>query len=198
MRAPYGVASGGAVRDLWWKTGRVRVKTSSRETDGRLAQVEIEDPYASAPPFHVHHQEDETFYVLEGDVRVFAGEETIDASAGDFVFVPRGTVHAYLVRSERARMLVSFAPGGFEQFFADHGIPADDARPDGRVEPGPAQLGEIMAGYGCELVAPPPQRPVRGCPVAARWRHRRGRGRAYLKRTGTVTDLRPVPTVNSA
>jgi mannose-6-phosphate isomerase-like protein (cupin superfamily) len=157
MSAPYGVSSGEAVRDLWWKTGRVRVKTSAPETDGRLAQVEIDDPLASAPPFHVHHREDETFFVLEGEVRVFAGDETIDASAGDFVFVPRGTVHAYLVRSERARMLVSFAPAGFEQFFVEHGIPAGEERPEERVEPGPAQLGEIMAGYGCELVGPPPQ-----------------------------------------
>lgn len=64
------------------------VKTSGAETGGRLAQVEVDDPLGTAPPLHIHYQEDETFYVLEGEVTIFADGERIDASAGDFALVP--------------------------------------------------------------------------------------------------------------
>ena len=86
--------------DVWWKTGRVRVKTSGAETCRRFSQVEIDDPLGSAPPLHTHHHEDETFYVVDGEVTVFAAGERIDGAKGDFVLVPNGC----LVPSERARM----------------------------------------------------------------------------------------------
>src|SRR6187200_974467 len=96
------IAAGTGIADLWWKTGRIAIKASGVETGGRFAQVEIDDPLGTAPPMHIHHGEDETFYVVEGTVTVYAGDEEIHLASGDYGFVPRGVPHAYLVTSERA------------------------------------------------------------------------------------------------
>lgn len=155
---PYRIAAGEALADVWWKTGRITVKTRGAETGGRFSQVEIDDPRGSAPPLHIHHQEDETFYVLEGELTVFAGDERIDATAGDFVFVPSGVPHAYLVRSERARMLVTFSPAGFEEVFVELGLPANGTEaPLEAVHPAPEEFARLFAPYGCEIVGPPPE-----------------------------------------
>ena len=92
--------------------GRPAASPSRRgaETGNTFSQIEIDDPRGSGPPLHVHHNEDETFYVLEGEVTIFVGDERIDLEAGDYCFGPRGIPHAYLVRSERARMLVTISP----------------------------------------------------------------------------------------
>ena len=111
---PYRVASGEGLANVWWKSGRVTVKAGSAETDHTFSQIETDDPRGSGPPLHLHHNEDETFYVLEGEVTVQVGDERIDLNAGDFLFGPRGIAHAYIVRSERARMLVTASPGGVE------------------------------------------------------------------------------------
>ena len=112
------------------------IKASAADTDGRFCQLEFTDPCGNAPPVHIHHWEDETFYVLEGLVSVFIGDARIDALAGDFVFMPRDVPHTYLVRSERARALVTFAPAGVEQFFIEMGLPVSDPdRPPAPVVP---------------------------------------------------------------
>ena len=99
LTKPYRIAVGDGLAQVWWKTGRVAVKTSGAETEGRFSQVEVEDPRGTAPPLHVHHGEDETFYVLEGEVVVLSDGDPIEVSAGDYAFVPRGVAHSYLVRS---------------------------------------------------------------------------------------------------
>ena len=108
----YRLASGEGLADVWWKTGRITVKAGPDETGNAFSQFEVDDPRGSGPPLHVHHNEDETFYVLEGEVTMFVGDERIDLEAGDYCFGPRDIPHAYVVRSERARMLVTISPVG--------------------------------------------------------------------------------------
>src|SRR5215207_1685056 len=110
ISSAYRIAAGEGIADLWWKTGRVAIKASGRETGGRFSQVEIDDPLGTAPPLHIHHGEDETFYVIEGAITVFAGDGRIELGTGDYGLVPRGLPHAYLVTSERARVLITFSP----------------------------------------------------------------------------------------
>jgi uncharacterized cupin superfamily protein len=106
---------------------------------------------------HIHHGEDETFYVVEGTVTVYAGDEEIHLARGDYGFVPRGVAHAYLVTSERARVLVTFSPSGFEEFFLEMGIVVDgDEPPVEGVTPSPEEFARRLAPYGCEVVGPPP------------------------------------------
>ena len=158
LTRPYRIGAGEGLADVWWKTGRVAVKTSGAETGGRFAQVEVDDPVGTAPPLHIHHQEDETFYILEGEVTIFADGQRIDASAGDFALVPAGVVHAYLVRSQRARMLITFSPAGFEEFFVELGLPANGGEaPAQPVLPSPEEIARRLAPYGCEITGPPPE-----------------------------------------
>ncbi|HEX6391774.1 MAG TPA: quercetin 2,3-dioxygenase [Solirubrobacteraceae bacterium] len=152
---PYHLTAETGLTAVWWKTGRVWVKASGAETDGRFAQVEVDDPRGTAPPMHVHHNEDETFYVLEGEISVFAAGERTEVGAGEYAFVPRGVEHAYLVRSQRARMLVTFSPAGFEEFFVEIGV-AGDEPPVDPVMPSPEEFARRLAPYGCEITGPPP------------------------------------------
>ena len=153
---PYRFASGEGLADVWWKSGRVTVKAGSAETDHTFSQIETNDPRGSGPPLHLHHNEDETFYVLEGEVTVQVGDERIDLAAGDFLFGPREVPHAYVVRSQRARMLVTASPAGVEQFFVSYGVPVTGASPPtDAVMPPMDELIRLFAGYGCEILGPP-------------------------------------------
>jgi quercetin dioxygenase-like cupin family protein len=141
----------------WWLGGHVAVKTRAADTDGRFSQLEFTDPCGMAPPVHTHHWEDETFYVLEGEVTVFIGDARIDAAAGGFVFMPRDVPHSYLVRSERARALVTFAPAGIEQFFIEMGLPVSDPdHPPAPVVPDHDVFARELGRHGVEIIGAPP------------------------------------------
>jgi quercetin dioxygenase-like cupin family protein len=156
--APYTVPPGAGLSDVWWKTGRVQTKASGAETRGSFSQIETIDPRGTATPLHVHYNEEETFYVLEGEVSLFVEGARHDLSAGGFALVPRGLQHGYLVRSEVARMLVTFSPSGFEDVFVDHGVPVLEGAtpPDDAVFPPVEELIQTFAAYGCAIVGPPP------------------------------------------
>jgi quercetin dioxygenase-like cupin family protein len=157
ITSPYRVAAGEGLADVWWKTGRITVKASGAETGHAFAQFEVNDPRGGGPPLHVHHTEDETFYVLDGRVTMFVGEKQIDLEAGDYCFGPRGVPHAYLVRSERARMLVTISPSGSEQLFVSLGAPVTGAEPPAdAVMPPIAEMARLFAEYGAEILGPPP------------------------------------------
>ncbi len=156
----YAYKPGIGLAQVWWLGGRVAIKAGSEQTCGRFSQLEFDDPRGTAPPLHIHHGEDETFYVVSGSVTVLVGDERIEADAGDFVFAPRGTPHAYVVTSERARMLVTFSPGGVEEFFVQAGVPDDGSGvpPAAAMQapPEPEELARAVARYGVEIVGPPP------------------------------------------
>ena len=100
---------------------------------GRRRQV---DSRASRKrPQHIHNAEDEAFYVLEGEVNVLRGEETLKAAAGAFVLIPRGTVHTFAnPLSTPSKFLIIASPSGFEHYFEElaplireHGYPPPEA-----------------------------------------------------------------------
>jgi quercetin dioxygenase-like cupin family protein len=107
-----------AAEPLWFLGTLVRPKLSGAQTGGRFALWEGVLPKGAAPPLHSHPQ-DETFYVLEGKVRVWV--DALDApapicEAGAAIFVPGGTPHSFLVLSDTARMLFLSTPAGIEEF----------------------------------------------------------------------------------
>ena len=73
----------------WWLGALAVIKATAADTGGHLALVDVTDPPGVEAPLHVHHKEDEAFWVLEGDVTFEVGGKTIQAGAGDFVFGPR-------------------------------------------------------------------------------------------------------------
>ena len=154
---PYRLPAGEGLADVWWKSGRITVKAGPDETGGAFSQFLVDDPRGSGPPVHVHHNEDETFYILEGQVTMLVGDERIDLEAGDYCFGPRGVPHAYLVTSERARMLVTISPSGSEQLFVSLGIPVAGVEPPTDVVMPPMpEMARQFAAYGAEILGPPP------------------------------------------
>ena len=156
ITSPYHVAAGEGIDDVWWKAGRVTVKAGDAETGGAFAQIETDDPRGSGPPRHLHHNEDETFYILEGQVTALVGEERIDLAAGDYLFAPRGIAHSYVVRSERARMLVTLSPAGVAELFVSLGVPVTDAEPPtDAVMPPMDEVARLFGDHGVEILGPP-------------------------------------------
>jgi quercetin dioxygenase-like cupin family protein len=154
---PYSVPSGEGLADVWWMTGRLTVKASGAETGDAFAQFVTDDPRGTAPPVHLHHNEDESFSILEGEVTVLVGDERIDLGPGDYCFAPRGIPHTWIVRSEHARMLVTLSPAGLEQAFVSLGVPVSGAaRPTEPVIPPFDEVVRQFAGYGVEILGPPP------------------------------------------
>jgi quercetin dioxygenase-like cupin family protein len=102
---------------LWFLGTLVRLKLTGEQTGGRFALWEGVLPRGAAPPLHSHPQ-DETFYVLEGTVAVWVGDEEPVGECGEgaAIFVPGGVPHSFLVLSDTARMLFLSTPAGIEQF----------------------------------------------------------------------------------
>jgi quercetin dioxygenase-like cupin family protein len=154
---PYRLASGEGLADVWWKTGRVTVKVAGAETGNAFSQIEVDDPRGGGTPVHVHHDEDETFYILEGEVTFLVGDERIDVAAGDFLFAPRDIPHAYVVRSERSRILSTISPAGIEQLFVSLGSPVVGTEPPTDVVMPPMpEMARLFAAHGAEILGPPP------------------------------------------
>jgi uncharacterized cupin superfamily protein len=98
----------------------------SGDTNGAYCLLEAFAKPGSEPPPHVHSREDELFYILEGDVDVFAGDDVFTAGAGGCVFPPRLKPHAFVIRSLSLRMLALFTPGGIEEKFRSVSAPVRD------------------------------------------------------------------------
>jgi quercetin dioxygenase-like cupin family protein len=71
------------------------IKVSGEETNGEFAIIHEVSPPQGGPPLHVHHREDEAFYVLDGEYEVQFGDRTIPAVPGSFIFAPRDIPHAF-------------------------------------------------------------------------------------------------------
>jgi len=141
---------------IWFLHSRITVKATAAETGGGFGLVESVIPPGFSPPFHVHHREDESFYVLEGELTMRCGEEEFAAHAGSFFFLPRDVPHSFVVEGDTpARMLTLLTPGGGEGFFVDVSRPAEG---DGLPPVGPVDvdaLRRIGEQYGDEIVGPP-------------------------------------------
>jgi quercetin dioxygenase-like cupin family protein len=154
---PYRLASGEGLANFWWKTGRMTVKAGGAETGHAFAQIESFDPRGTATPLHVHHNEDEAFYVVEGEVTVLVGGERIDLGAGDYLFAPRDVPHTTIVTSESARYITTISPAGLEDLFVELGVPATEGeQPVEAVLPPMPEIVRRFAGYGVDIIGPPP------------------------------------------
>jgi quercetin dioxygenase-like cupin family protein len=135
-----------------------RFLATAEDTDGQYATWEAIVLPGGGPPPHVHSREEESFYVLEGEVAIYVGEQRHLTRAGMFVNVPVGTPHAFKNESDQpARMLLTVVPAGLEQMFFEVGRPlpngAESAPPPTTEEI--EKLQEIAPWYGVELRIPP-------------------------------------------
>ena len=134
-----------------------RFLATSEETGGRYSMFEATVLPGGGPPPHIHRREDETFYVLEGEITFQVGDERRVAKSGTFVHMPIGILHAFKNEaSQPAKMLISFAPAGLEEMFFEVGKDlAEGETPD---EPSPEEIEKLLeaAGrFGIEYKLPP-------------------------------------------
>lgn len=130
--------------DIW-------VKISSRDTCGAFAIMEDRTPPQGGPPLHLHHHQDEWWYVLEGQYLFEVDGQNIHAGPGATVFAPRGTRHTFQnTGSTPGRTVVTVVPGGLDIFFEE----LSAAVPPGAI-PDPAKLSSLFEKHGLELLGPP-------------------------------------------
>lgn len=121
------------------------VKLEGAQTGGAFTLIEQNNPPGVAVPAHFHTQEDEAFYVLEGEMEFTLSDKKIRAGAGTTVFLPRGITHSFKVLESGARALVMTFPSGIEKMFREL-----DALPAG--PPDFAQVTSICKRYGIHFV----------------------------------------------
>jgi quercetin dioxygenase-like cupin family protein len=147
---------------LWFIDGLVRIHVSGEETDGRYAVLEVLVPEGDMPPLHVHHEEDEVFHVVEGQVTLFLPGQEVALTAGDTFRAPQGVPHTYRVESETARWLVFCAPARFDAFVRAVSEPASSEELPPRGRPiDPERFAAEAIQQGIELLGPPGALPVR-------------------------------------
>jgi quercetin dioxygenase-like cupin family protein len=141
----------------WGPGDQVRFLITGAETGGALFMAEVYVPPAGGVPPHVHQREEESFRILQGILTVQVGGKTLNASAGDFVHLPRGVVHSFRNNGNvDAKFLVVATPAGLENFFAEAFCPAvdDSTAPPPLTEAWMARLHAAALRHGIALVPP--------------------------------------------
>lgn len=124
------------------------LKISGKDTNGELAVFEqTGQTPKGGPPLHIHIDQDEWFFVTEGEYLFQCGEEKFHMKAGDTIFLPRNVPHAFVQLTESARTVVSYMPAGkMDEFFAVT---------DTWTSPPSSELVErVFADHGMKVVGP--------------------------------------------
>lgn len=131
-------------------------KVTGKQTNGAFTVVDqIIQPQGGPPP-HIHHREDEAFYVLDGKFSLLCGDKEFVFESGGFVYVPKGTLHTFKNISEQpGRLLVTITPAGLEDFFYAIGTPAVDLTNPPAFDPGVIEkLMQLARVYQMDIVLP--------------------------------------------
>jgi quercetin dioxygenase-like cupin family protein len=122
-RAMRGYALANNEGEAFWLLGMLQtVKIGRSDTNGEYGMLEVVVPKGHGSPWHVHPEEDEWFYVLEGNLTVYVGDTRIDLRAGGFAYGPKGVPHTFIGAGPNpTKMLVGFSPMQFEGFLREVG-----------------------------------------------------------------------------
>ena len=131
------------------------MRATAETTNGAFGFMEHwEMPVGFASPYHTHQREDESFYVLEGEIAFVCGGEWLKAGPGAFVYGPREIAHGFkVIGNAPARMLLMCNPGGFEGFVLEQAAPIGEP-------PSPPDMEKLMAlaaKYGIDIHGPLPE-----------------------------------------
>jgi mannose-6-phosphate isomerase-like protein (cupin superfamily) len=147
-------------RSVWvLGTQLMTYKVTAEQTGGAYSLFEGLVPAHDGTPPHIHHREDECFYVLEGEFEFLKGDDTVTVGAGSLIYVPKGVLHAFRnVGEGPGRLLNSQTPGGLhERFFEEISEEATDKStpPAPQEPPDFERVAAIAAKYGTEIPTPP-------------------------------------------
>ena len=124
-------------------------KVSSEDSAGACTVFELNALPRSGPFLHVHHREDEWYYVLSGEFLFKAGGEEYNLLTGGSIWLPRGIPHVWAnTGTTESKLILMCQPGGFEKFFDEIGNVALDKKNNDKMK-------ELMAKYGMEILGPP-------------------------------------------
>ncbi len=125
------------------------IKVSGKDTGSDLAVFEQTGlTPKGGPPLHIHPNQDEWFYVIEGEYLFQVGEDKFQMKAGDTIFLPRKVQHAFIQLTEKGKMIVSYLPAGkMEEFFA---VTDKWTKPPSKEE-----IEKTFADHEMQVVGPP-------------------------------------------
>ncbi len=131
----------GEGKSFWLLTDLHTFKIVGSDTGGACTVAELTAGPEIGPPPHIHRNNDETFYVLEGTFDFSLAGQAFSAGAGAFVYLPKGVVHTHSAGGGKpARALVVQTPAGVERFIEEAGKPATDPS----VRPAPPEMSELQ------------------------------------------------------
>ena len=136
----------------WWFGQLAVIKATAEDTAGGHTLVEITVDPGYETPLHIHHREDEGFWMLDGSATFTVGEEIVEAGPGAYLFGPKDIPHKWRAGDAGARLLYLFAPGGFEELIRAMSEPAEELTPPPADLAIPENVVELAAGFGVELL----------------------------------------------
>jgi mannose-6-phosphate isomerase-like protein (cupin superfamily) len=145
-------------RALWHLGALMNFKALGTETNGEFWAVEGYADQNMMVPLHAHSREAEVWYVLEGEITFYIGDEVKTVGAGSFAYIPVNVPHTFQVRSNTARWFGIGTPAGLDEWFFETGIPAQTLT----LPPPPDGLPDVDAivaslkAYGTDTLGPPP------------------------------------------
>jgi quercetin dioxygenase-like cupin family protein len=142
---------------VWFLNQLVIIRAGGRQTANAFSLLEFVTPVGGGAPYHVHRADDETFYVLEGELEFISDERRTIGGPGTSVFLPRNIPHGFrVVGTSPARFLLFSAPAGFEEFVMEAGVPAASLTLPAPSPPDMAKLKSLAAKYHIETLGPLP------------------------------------------
>jgi len=135
---------------FWYIGHLISILISSKDTGGSFSLIHGYEIQGLEPPPHTHTKEDESFYIMDGEINYTVGNQVFIAKTGNWVFLPRNIQHSFNVVSEKAEVLIHLSPGGFEEYFKEMSEPAKELsippRPQG--PPDVKRIIETASHYG--------------------------------------------------
>jgi len=146
---------------VWLLGGLYRFRAAADETGAAYSLFQVDGHAGFAGPMHLHHEVAEGFYVVDGQVTIFIGDQEIKATRGSFAHAPPGVPHTFRFESPEATLLLLIAPGDgeHEALFREMGEPAMSRSipPMPTGHPDVVELARIAARHGTQIVGPPPK-----------------------------------------
>lgn len=146
----------GEGKSFWVLGDLYTFKATGKETNGQFTIMDQVIQPQGGPPPHIHHREDEAFYILEGRFSFLCGDKQNELEAGSFVYIPKGMLHTFKnTGAQKGRLLVTVTPAGLEDFFYSIGTPADDLNNPPAFDPGILERLMLLAkDFQMDIIVP--------------------------------------------